>query len=99
MLAVHELDEVAIPTFNSIVGAGSPGYHTLMTTLAVNVKSGVLTSSISRREPTIVIVLKIIEDWVGCLRACLLKSFKSSRNITYREERDTLQHLDMLAEF
>ena len=63
MLAVHELDEVAIPTFNIIVGSGSPGYHTLMTTPAVKVKFGVLTSFICRREPTNVIVLKVNEDW------------------------------------
>ena len=88
MLAIHEFDEVAVPTFNRIVGSGSPGYYKLMTTPAVNVKSGVLTSSICRREPTNVIVLKVIEDWVGCLRACLLKSFESSRNITNRQESD-----------
>ena len=62
MFAVDELNEVAISTFNSIVGSGSPGYLTLMTTPAVNVKSGVLMSSISHREPTNVIVLKVIED-------------------------------------
>ena len=83
VLAVHELNEVVIPTFNSMVGSGSPGYLMLMTNPAVNVEYEVLKSFVCRRESTNVIVLKIIEYWVGCLRACLLKRSKSSRNITY----------------
>ena len=75
MLTIDQFHEIAVPTFYSVVGAGKVVFYSLMATLLLHIKSGLLSSL--RSQSTKICVLEIIENRLTFFRCHTLQKLES----------------------